>query len=344
MSSSTPPGDRSLPDWRRAWGGPLIQVRLRSSPEDFQVTERLAFEFTGDGEHDVLWIEKSGANTVWVARNLAKYAGVALRDVGYAGLKDRNAVTRQWYSVRRPTAAGTDWPAMHVPGVRLLASSRNQRKLRPGAHAGNAFRIALRGVSAIDPPLLILLERCRNCGVPNYFGEQRFGLDGNNIGLARAFFAGKKLKREDRSMAISAARSLLFNRLLEFRVSAGTWNSLQPGDFANLDGSGSLFAVDELDQTLLERCRSLDIHPTALLWGRAVKGSTDTRPACEDRVAEEYPDLAAGLEMHAEQSRRALRLAVREFSWSLENDVLWLEFFLARGGFATAVLREIATY
>lgn len=333
-----------MPDWQRAYGGPQIRAELRRSPEDFQVVEKLDFAFTGDGEHDVLWIEKTGANTVWVARNLARFAGVAMRDVGYAGMKDRTAITRQWFSVRRPSGAGTDWTALTIPGVTLLETSRNQRKLRQGAHCGNSFRIALRGVSVIDEPLHLLLERCRKSGVPNYFGEQRFGREGNNISLARAFFAGKRLKREDRSMAISAARSLLFNRLLELRVAAGTWNTLQPGELASLDGTGSFFAVDKPDQALHDRCTALDIHPTAVLWGKAAPRDGGTRSEAEQSVANQFPDLATGLEQHADESRRALRLAVQDFNWSLDNGVLWLEFFLTRGGFATAVLREIAVY
>lgn len=307
------------------------------------MVEKLDFEFTRDGEHDVLLIEKSGANTVWVARGLARFARVAIRDVGYAGMKDRNALTRQWFSVRRPDAAGTDWGALKIPGVRILETSRNQRKLRQGAHCGNAFRIALRGIGGVDDALRVLLERCRDGGVPNYFGEQRFGRDSNNIGMARAFFAGKKLKHEDRSIAISAARSLIFNRMLELRVSAGTWNTLQAGDLAGLDGSGSFFAVDEPEQSLHDRCTSLDIHPTAALWGKGAPPRAGALSEMENRAAQEFPDLATGLERHAVQSRRALRLAVRDFNWSHDDDTLWLEFFLTRGGFATAVLREIAS-
>jgi tRNA pseudouridine13 synthase len=333
-----------MPDWQRAYGGPQIRAELRGRPEDFQVVERLDFEFSGDGEHDVLWIEKTGANTLWVARNLARFAGVALRDVGYAGLKDRASITRQWFSVRRPSGAGTDWTTLAIPGVKLLATSRNQRKLRQGAHCGNAFRIALRGVSVVDEPLRLQLERCRSGGVPNYFGEQRFGRDGNNVSLARAFFAGKRLRHDDRSMAISSARSLLFNRLLELRVLAGSWNTLQPGELAGLNGSGSFFEIDEPDQALHDRCAALDIHPTAALWGKAAQRGNGTRSEAEQSVAQEFPDLAAGLEQHADESRRALRLVVQDFSWSLDDGALWLEFVLTRGGFATAVLREIAAY
>jgi tRNA pseudouridine13 synthase len=334
-------GGLALPDWRRAHGGPLLRAQLRSRPVDFQVEEKLGFELSGDGEHDCLWIEKTNANTAWVARGLARTAGVAIRDVGYAGLKDRAALTRQWFSVRRPSGAGTDWTALNLPGVQLLAVTRNLRKLRRGAHSGNGFRIALRGVNRIDAALQELLERCRDLGVPNYFGTQRFGRDGGNIGLARAFFGGRRLRREERSMALSAARSLLFNRMLECRIAEGTWNVIQTGELVSLDGSGSLFAIEAPDQALLDRCRDLDVHPSAALWGRGDPGSRGSIALLEESVAREFPDLAAGLEKHADQARRALRLAVRDFRWSLDGDVLWLEFYLARGGFATAVLREV---
>lgn len=334
----------ALPDWRRAWGGPPVRAQVRSTPEDFQVVERLGFELTGDGEHDFLWIEKTAANTTWVARGLARFAGVAVQDVGYAGLKDRAAVACQWFSVRRPSAAGTDWDNLDIPGVRLIASSRNQRKLKTGAHSGNEFRIALRGINTIDESLLSVLVQCRDGGVPNYFGEQRFGRNGGNIDMARAFFSGKRLKRDDRSMAISAARSLIFNRMLECRVSDGSWNCVEAGDIVNLDGSGSVFAVDDADDALHARCSALDIHPSAALWGKGQSSSGRRIHLLEIEVANEFPDLAAGLERHAEQSRRALRLAVRNMRWTLNKDVLWLEFFLMRGGFATAVLREIAAY
>jgi tRNA pseudouridine13 synthase len=337
-------GHEALPDWQRAHGGPVLRAVARSVPEDFQVTEKLDFEPSGDGEHDFLWIEKKDANTVWVARGLARMAGVPIRDVGYAGLKDRAAVTRQWFSVRRPGRDGTDWAAFQEPGVHILATARNQRKLRRGAHSGNEFRIALRGVSTVDGELRRVLERCRDAGVPNYFGEQRFGRAGSNIDAARAFFAGKRLKREQRSMAISAARAWLFNHQLERRVKNGTWNALQTGELISLDGSGSVFPIDEQEPTLRQRCAELDLHPSGAMWGKGEPGSQGAVALLEKSVANDWPDLAAGLERHAEQGRRALRMAVRNLRWSIDDEVLWLEFLLTRGGFATAVLREIASY
>jgi tRNA pseudouridine13 synthase len=331
----------ALPDWQRAHGGPLLTALIRSQPEDFQVTEVLGFEPSGDGEHDLLWLEKTSANTLWVARGLARHARVPVRDVGFAGLKDRHAKTIQWFSVRRATGAGTNWESLDLPGARVLRVERNQRKLRPGAHAGNEFRIALRGIAHIDEHLDRLLQDCSKLGVPNYFGEQRFGRNFGNIELARSFFAGKRLRREERGLAISAARSLLFNEILSHRVLDGSWDRLLEGDLASLDGSGSVFEVGEPDATLVQRCREFDIHPSAALWGKGEPGSRGPVAELEKSVAARFAELAAGLERHADQSRRALRLHIKDFRWSLDADVLWLEFFLVSGGFATALLREI---
>lgn len=307
----------NLPDWARALGEPLFACRIRSTPSDFIVTEMLDFEFSGDGEHDWLWIEKTGANTSWVADQLAKHAGVHSRDVGYAGLKDRHAITRQWFSARRPSGEGTDWNTLDVEGVELLEHDRHQRKLKRGAHRGNKFRIALRGdeVSQHEIALTERLQAIAEQGVPNYFGEQRFGHDGGNIQLGQAVIAGKRFSRNKRSIGISAIRSLHFNNELSARVDAGTWNTILPGDMANLDGSGSVFDVDEATPELEQRCKEMDIHPTGTL------------PGIE--------------EIRVEPSRRALRMRVTDLRWEFDMDVLWLEFSLGKGSFATAVMREM---
>ena len=225
----------ALPDWARAHGAPLFAARMRSEPADFDVTETLGWDLSGDGEHDYLWIEKTGANTEWVARQLARHAGVPAKDVGFAGLKDRQAMTRQWFSV--PRWHQPDWSACDVEGVHILEVSRHAKKLRRGAHHGNRFRIVLRGTH-LEQHADALAQRVaaiREQGVPNYFGEQRFGIGGGNLDLADAWAAGKRLPRHKRSLAISTARSFLFNEVLDGRVRDGTWNRLQPGDKANLD-------------------------------------------------------------------------------------------------------------
>jgi len=306
-----------LPDWARALGPPLFAGRIRCSPQDFVVTELLKLEFSNDGEHDWLWVEKTGANTAWVAGQLARYAGLKERDVGYAGLKDRHAVTSQWFSVRRPSGEGTGWDAFKAEGVEVLECHRHQRKLKRGAHKGNEFRIAVRceNIDAHRDSLIERLQAIAEQGVPNYFGEQRFGRDGANIALGRSVVAGRRLSRHKRSIGISALRSLEFNNELSARIDAGTWNLLQQGEKANLDGTGSVFNVDELTTDIEQRCAELDIHPTGSL-----------------------PELE---KIGVKAAYRALRMRVHKLNWEIDDDALWLEFSLDKGGFATSVLREL---
>jgi tRNA pseudouridine13 synthase len=307
-----------LPDWARALGPALFTGRIRTSPSDFVVTEVLNIEFSGDGEHDWLWVEKVGANTVWVAEQLATHASISARDVGYAGLKDRHAVTRQWFSVRRPGAEGTDWTTLKAEGVRILDQKLHRRKLKRGAHKGNTFRIAVRGsgIASLGGEIDARLEAIRAQGVPNYFGEQRFGRDGGNVELGRAVVAGRRMARSKRSIGISAIRSLEFNDNLDARVRDGTWNRILPGDVANLDGTRSVFTVDELTPELEQRCSEMDIHPSGCLPG--------------------ISELGVG------PSSRPLRLRVQDLNWEIDGDALWLEFALGRGSYATTVLRELA--
>jgi tRNA pseudouridine13 synthase len=305
----------SLPEWARAHGRPLFSGVLRSVPADFQVTEIIDWPFSDDGEHDYLWVQKTGANTDWVARQLARHAGVAAKEVGYAGLKDRHAVTRQWFSV--PCWNSPDWSAQAIEGVQILDVSRHRKKLRRGAHRGNAFRITLRVV------------QIREQGVPNYFGEQRFGRAASNLALADAWASGKRLERQKRSLAISTVRAFLFNELLDARVRDGTWNRLLPGDTANLDGTGSVFDVAEVDAELERRCAALDLHPAGILAGDGSNvGPTPWREALR--------------KARVEPGTRSLRLRVGEFRPELASEEILLTFVLERGAFATAVLRELA--
>ncbi len=337
----------SLPDWPRAHGAPLIAAIIRSKPEDFDVTEELGFELSGDGEHDFVYVEKTGTNTQWLSRQLAGFAGVAPKEVGYSGLKDRHAVTRQWFSV--PRWNQPDWAAFDVDGVRILDLGRNARKLRRGAHRKNRFKIVLRpdekglekgsdpssAASISEDAVVARLQAIREAGVPNYFGPQRFGRGGGNIELANSWAAGKRLPRHKRSIAISSARSYLFNQLLAARVNDKSWGDLVAGDVANLDGSGSVFAVEQVDEDIKARCKSMDIHPTAIMWG---DGSSESEiPTGRENW------LDALRSARVAPARRSTRLKVDGLSWQFERDSLVLEFSLCRGAFATSVLREIAS-
>ncbi len=333
-----------LPDWPRAHGGPLFDAEFRRRPDEFRVSEDLGFDAANAGEHDLLHVEKTDTNTQWLARQLARHAGIPVRDVGYCGLKDRRAVTRQWFSVRRPDSSGTDWDAFQCEGVTVLSVERHDRKLRPGSHRANRFEIVLHAASTIDASLLserIALIGRR--GVPNYFGEQRFGRDGGNLALARQLFSGSRLRREQRSVALSAARSYLFNEVLARRVDDASWDRLLPGERANLEGSGSTFAVDVVDATLEARCRAHDIHPTATLWGDAAPLGTSDVASLETDVVSRAPDIADGLlRARVRAASRATRLLVRSLVAQSHGDSVELGFELPGGAFATTVIREIA--
>lgn len=321
-----------VPDWSRAHGPPLFSAIIRQDVEDFVVDEQLGFDCTGDGEHDFLHLEKRSTNTEWLARQLAAFAGVPARDVGYSGLKDRHAVTRQWFSV--PRWNSPDWQALEIEGVRLLAQQRHIRKLRRGSHQSNLFRIVLRGDLAAGAAIEARLARIADAGVPNYFGEQRFGRGGSNLALVEQWAGGKRLPRHKRSIAISSARSWLFNRALEQRVQQASWDRILPGDVVNLDGSGSVFTVDEVDADIEQRCRELDVHPAGLLWGDGADETT------VDEAHRHWCDALAGARVAV--AHRSLRLRLQEFSWVHSSESLTLQFSLRRGSFATAVLREIA--
>ncbi len=326
----------------RAFGQPVSAGLIRQAAEDFKVTEQLGFEPSGDGEHDFLYIEKVGANTQWVAGHLARHAGVSLKDVGYAGLKDRHAVTRQWFSVRRPSGAGTDWAALELDGVDVLETRRNERKLRRGAHTANEFRIRVRNLDGNADAIEQRLAEIRTRGVPNYFGEQRFGRDGNNLRLAQSLFDGRRMKRDKRGIALSAARSQLFNIALSCRVADGSWEQILPPEAVNLDGSGSIFTISDISPDIQKRLAVLDIHPTCVMWGRSANGEDAVLSEYDKSAAKRFPALALGLEgAGLSAARRATRLNVRNLDWHIQSDVLQLCFTLARGGYATAVLREV---
>ncbi len=332
----------TIPDWARAYGVPDLQGHIRRTARDFEVEEIMGHELAGDGEHDYLWLEKTDANTPWVARQLARYAGIRESDAGFAGMKDRKAVTRQWFSVRRPSSAGTDWSGFELPGVRILKTTRHHRKLRRGALEGNRFRIAIREIDAAGETIDVRLARVKNDGVPNYFGEQRFGHGGANLEMASALIAGRRIARHKRGIALSAARSFLFNHILERRVVDGSWNRLIPGECACLDGSNSFFVVDIIDADIKKRCEEMDIHPGGALWGSGESPCHGAIRALEQSAVAPFAELREGLESMLELSRRALRLAVRDLEWELDGRTLWLRFRLGRGGYATAVLRELA--
>jgi len=327
----------------RAYGAPLGRGVLRAEPEDFLVEEQLGFSAAGSGQHVLLKVRKRDANTQWVARELARACGCRALDVGYAGLKDRHAVALQWFTVPQSRMTLDGWTAVRGQGFEVLEAHAHTRKLPRGALEGNRFEIRIRHMQVDDGALATRLAEIAAHGVPNYFGPQRFGRDGAN--LARMSEDPRALAPEQRSFMLSAARSLVFNAVAAERVADGSWATLEAGDVANLDGRGSVFAVEPETPSLLERCQRLELHPTGPLWGRGTLASTHRIHALERAVSARFSQACALTEQAGmEQERRALRLAVRDLQWQRDQAGLLIHFRLTRSGFATTVLREIVDY
>lgn len=332
-----------------AHGRPPLCGRIRCAPEDFIVIEELGWQPDGSGEHVFLYVRKSGQNTDWVARRLAEVCEVRADAVSYAGLKDRHAVTEQWFSVQMP---GREAPmpcgftgSRGIDGVEVLAVTRNSRKLRRGALAGNRFRIVVRELDGPPAAVLDRLPAIAARGVPNWFGEQRFGRDGGNLERARRLLAGtlRERDRHKRGLYLSAARSHLFNRYLAARISDGSWDQALPGEVLMLDGSHSVFACPQPDATILERLARHDLHPSGPLWGAGESLATAAALAGETALAAAETQLCAGLAAEGlKQERRALRLVPAQLHGeAIGEAAVQFEFTLPAGAYATTVLHEL---
>lgn len=335
-----------LPAWAHVLGAPAATGVIRAREEDFCVWEQALIQPSGEGHHLWLDIEKRGANTDWVAGQLARAAGVPRRDVGYAGMKDRHGVTTQWFSVGLQEAGNSDWQSWEIADVRVLNAVRHGRKLKRGALRGNRFRLTVCDVDDPAEDLENRLEQIRDQGVPNYFGSQRFGHGGRNVAQAAQWLQrGGRIPRNRRSIYLSAARSFLFNEVVSERVRQGSWNRLLDGDLALLDGSRSVFPCTLPDETLEQRCRAFDIHPTGPLPGRCGKRAalpSGVAEGVEQSILLAHQGLVSGLERAGvDAARRSLRLKPEALSWSREEDRLVLEFSLPAGAYATSVMREL---
>lgn len=319
---------------------------MRATPEDFVVDEDLGFTPDGGGEHVFLRVEKRGANTEWVARELASFAGVDAGAVSFAGMKDRHAVARQTFSLQLPGRADPDWTALQNSEFRIVSAARHSRKLRRGALKGNSFEITLRDVSGDR----VAADRCFDAiardGVPNYFGEQRFGRNGANLERARQVFAGRRVRRHELGVFLSAARAELFNAVLATRVAEANWNHALEGEVWMLHGSHSIFGPEPLSPELLERQKRGDIVATGPLWGGGALRTDSDVARIENEIADRYPEFAQGLaKFDLRHERRALVLRPQNlaFEWVDENS-LQVRFWLNSGSYATAFIREICRW
>lgn len=317
---------------------------FKQQTADFQVEEVLSFPLTGEGEHLWIWLEKEGENTDWAMQQLAKWANIPFRDVGYAGLKDRQGITRQWISLRIPSLIDPDFSTFDLPNLRILKAVRHQRKLQIGGLQSNKFIIVLREVVGDKGAIENRLAQIATDGFPNYFGEQRFGKQGYNLSMASRLFAGEltKLRPANRKMFISAARSWLFNLILGQRIEQNSWNQIWLGDVFQLDGSDKWF-VDDGSADLAQRVVEQDLHPTGALVGSGDLPSAGKVLQLETEVLSHNQVWLQGLQaLDMKQDRRALRALAGNLTWQwLADDQLELSFEMRRGSYATSLLREL---
>ncbi|MCG8517017.1 MAG: tRNA pseudouridine(13) synthase TruD [Pseudomonadales bacterium] len=325
-------------DWPVSGEGRVGRAVLKVSPETFFVDEDLglpgfpeecgADQRQGEGEHLCLRLEKCGDNTDYVARQLADLAGCQAHEVGVCGLKDRHAVTRQWFSIQRPgrEAEDVDFVAAVAQRWPVLACHRFNRKLRRGDHRGNRFRITLVAVEGDRAAIESALNLVAREGCPNYFGRQRFGHNGGN--LDRAIADAKKGHRPQRrrghgnrqkaGLYLSAARSWLFNAVLAERVRQGNWHQRLPG---------------EPDPE----------RPTGPLWGDGGTRATEVQETLERRVVAAMPELEAVFAAsRMSPERRPLVLLPGQLEWQRPSESeLTLTFHLQAGQYATALIGNV---
>jgi len=328
-----------------AYGEAVATGLIRQSPEDFFVEEELSFEPIGKGDHIYLWIEKTGCNTAWVADQLVRLSELKPVDVGYAGLKDRHAVTRQWFSLHMPNRSDVNWAAL-PEGVRVIQETRHTKKLKIGAIKKNKFELCIHEFETETSSLDERLNEIKQKGIPNYFGPQRFGRNNANVQrFVSLVGARKRLKRDQKGILLSAARSYLFNHVLSLRIQSENWNQIIEGDVLMLNGSKSIFSADALDESLSHRVEELDIHPTAVLWGKGEIKNTGPSLEIIMSIINRYPEICQSLEkLNVELGYRSLRSVVNDLKWKQNNDQLTISFSLISGAYATSVLREFLNF
>ena len=320
---------------------PKQTALLKAECADFVVKEQLGYDMSGDGEFVAVKVRKTDCNTLFVGEQLAKFAGISARNMSYAGLKDRKAVTEQWFSLQMPGQPTPDFSQFSLEGVEILDVTRHQRKIRIGSLQGNHFEILLRNTEETDE-LKERLDFLAKNGFPNYFTEQRFGRDGNNLTQALRWANGEiKVKdRNKRSFYLSAARSEIFNLIVAKRIELGLAQQVLNGDILQLNGSHSWFVVDESEDLaqLQQRLAQQDVLLTAPLIGEEEKSAVDF----ENEIFAQHQalfDLMRQERMKA--ARRAILMQPQHFQWQFEPNGLRLQFALPAGSYATALIREL---
>lgn len=333
-------------NWAYAYGKPLSSARFKATPEDFEVHELFDYAFSGEGEHILLKIEKRGLTTEEVAKALARSVNKPLKLISYAGLKDRQALCTQWFSIHAPGEQIEGVGQLHGSGWRVIDHTRHNKKLRPGSLAGNHFVVTLNEVHD-GGDLLWRIERIKASGVPNYFGEQRFGREGANLNRAEELLVhNKKVKdRFLKGMYCSAARSWLYNLILSSRVTHQTWNKALCGDVMQLNGTHSIFVTEAPDGEIIKRIEEKDISPASPLAGKSKNKVMGEALELINQIYADWQPWLLGLErLGMEEAWRANILHAIDLDYSRHDNVMTLSFNLPAGSYATALLRELVIY
>lgn len=322
---------------------------IRITTNDFKVTELNTIELSGEGEHLWLYVQKTGCNTDWVANQLSNVCQVPRRQVGFAGLKDRHAVTKQWFSVQLSKVKTIAKIESALPDeVTILDAKLHSRKIKTGQLDANQFEIIIKNIQGSKNQIEQNIQNIIENGVPNYFGEQRFGREMGNIQKAQDWFSGTyKVKSKNlKSLLISTARSHIFNCIVAQRIADNTWNKPIKGDILQLNKSHSWFPdSDASSDEITRRLKQFDIHLTAAMWGEDTVQSHDDCALLENTIAEKFPIYQQGFKkFRLKQDRRAIRVCPMDLHYQWDDDSLKLCFKLLPGAYATGVLREIIDY
>lgn len=336
-------------DLPQAYGGAPLQGRLKKTPEDFQVTEVLGYMPSGEGEHAFLTIQKRELNTQDIVKRLAQFAKVKPMSIGFAGLKDKQAVTTQHFSVHLPGQSDPDWSQLNDTQFRILDAQRHHRKIRRGVLKGNDFKLVLRDIQGDVGQADTTLTTLKKHGFPNYFGNQRFGWESSNLKRADQWFNEqlRKPKPEQKRMLLSAARSYLFNAILAERVENTTWRTALNGDVMLLDRTNKQFLASPLDEETIQRTKDLATHPSGLLFGKPGRALRPIENAfkIENQTLLKYapPNWLPAIEQqNVDEDRRALGVSIHNLSWNwLDQQSLELKFNLPAGAYATMLIREL---
>lgn len=327
-----------------ALGQPPDKALFRQQAEHFQVNEQLDFLPDGEGDHLFLKILKRNCNTDWLARQLATKAGLLPVDVGYAGRKDRFAVTSQWFSLHLPPSKAVDLTAFDTEDYRVIEQCRHSKKLRKGQIAFNRFTLQLVEFEGRYDRFEERVQLLAKDGFPNYFGPQRFGHKFSNIDMARNMLSGKLRVRDrnKRSIYLSAARSYLFNRVLAERIKNDNWRVPLAGDRFWDYNEKRVTDTLSISDTILDRLRQGELSITGPMVGDGENTVTEQALKLETDVLAMDAELVKGIaNSRVQWQRRPLRVMPGNLSCSKNNLGIEVQFTLSSGAYATSLLREL---